>query len=101
LRCCAGAGGDGGNSFSLGLGFLGFAIGLLPGLANINAALEESAIFNGDALGDHVAGQRAFAADLYPVAGVQVTAHLADDHDLTRADRSEEHTSELQSPCNL
>ena|ERR1035437_3399187 len=38
-------------------GFLGFAIGFLPRSANIDAALEVSAIFNADALGDDISGQ--------------------------------------------
>ena len=51
-------------------------------LANVDAALEERAILDRDALRDHVAGQRAFAANVHAVAGVDVAAHLAQHHDL-------------------
>src|SRR5664280_2766615 len=65
-------------------GFLGFAIGFLAGLADIDAALEVSAIFNADALGDDVAGERAFAAEVHAVAGGHVAADFAQHHNLAR-----------------
>src|ERR1700722_2797649 len=55
-------------------------------LANVDAALEEGSIFDGDARGDHVAGQRTFAADVDAIARVHVSAHLAQYHYLTRHD---------------
>src|ERR1017187_3535680 len=47
----------------------------VAGFANVDAALEVRAVFDGDSCGCHISGQRAF--------------------------RSEEHTSELQSPMYL
>src|SRR3954454_23203858 len=66
--------------------FLGFVLDLLAGLADIDAALEEGAIFDRDALGDYVAGQRTFVADVDAVGGGQVATDLAEDNDLARVD---------------
>src|SRR6185437_10598950 len=55
----------------------------LSGLADIDSAFEERAIFNGDARCNYVAGERAVAADVHTVAGSQVAAHLAENNDLT------------------
>src|SRR5581483_3404856 len=66
--------------------FLSFAVGFLAGLANVNPALEESAVLNGDALSHDVASKRALVANVHAVAGHQVTADFADAHDLARID---------------
>src|ERR1700756_3018662 len=55
-------------------------------LADVDAALEEGAIFDRDALRDHVAGQRAFAPDVDAVAGIDIAAHLAQHHDFAGRD---------------
>src|SRR5690242_1278336 len=54
------------------------AVLLLSGLANVDAALEEGAIFDADALRHDVAGERAFVADVNAVAGRQVAANFAE-----------------------
>src|ERR1700678_1837064 len=53
---------------------------------DVDAALEECAVFDGDARGGYVAGERAFAADVYAVAGMHVAAHLAQHDYLARRD---------------
>ena len=63
-------------------GGLLFAVGLLlrlrlSALADIDAALEERAIFNRDARRDNVAGQGAVAADIDAIARGQIAAHRA------------------------
>src|SRR6185437_2483021 len=70
-------------------GLNGFHLGsavhfLLAGLANINAALEVSAVFDADALADHVAGKRAFVADVHAVTGSDVALHFAEDDEFLR-----------------
>ena len=52
----------------------------LARLADVDAALEEGTILDADALCDHITSQGAFAADVYPVAGIDVAAHLAQNH---------------------
>src|SRR5215469_10587371 len=47
------------------VGLFGFAIGFLAWLANVNRALEVSAVFDADTLRHHVAGERAFAPDVH------------------------------------
>src|SRR5512146_1547715 len=64
---------------------------LLAGLANVDPALEEGAVFDADALRNHVAGKRPFVADIYTVGGGQVAANLAQDHDLAGADIRRDH----------
>src|SRR5580658_8326864 len=84
----------GADSRGLGRGdALVFAVGfLLAGLssgaafADVDAAFEEGAVFNGDAGGDNVAGQRAVAADIHAVAGGEIATHLAEDHDFAGVD---------------
>ena len=77
----------GGNRGAGGLFLvLGFAVGLLAGLADVDAALEEGAVLNGDALGNDIAGQGTLVADVHPVAGHQVAAHLAGDYDFASVD---------------
>ena len=46
-------------------------------LANVNAALEEGAVFNADAGGADVAGERTLGADIDAVRGRDVAVHLA------------------------
>src|SRR5438128_919167 len=65
--------------------FLAVAL-LLSGLANVDATLEEGAIFNADALRDDVACKRAFVADVYAVAGVQVAADFAEHNHFASVD---------------
>src|SRR5581483_3122669 len=65
---------------------LAVVVGVLAGLTDVDAALEERAVFNRNALGDDVAGQRAFGADIHAIAGLQVTAHFAEHHDFARGD---------------
>src|ERR1051326_1547545 len=83
LRPCSGSGGVLGNDRLLALVF---AVGLLTGLADVDAALEECAVFDADALGHDVARQRSFVADVHAVAGAQVATHFSGHHDLTRRD---------------
>src|SRR5271165_600458 len=52
----------------------------LARLADVDSALEERSIFDRDPLRDHVAGQGAVCADVYPVRGVDVALHLAEHH---------------------
>jgi hypothetical protein len=74
-----------------GDGFV-FAVGLLlaglwlSALADIDAALEECAVFDGDAGCDDVAGEGAVTADIDAVAGGEVAAHLAQDNDFAGID---------------
>ena len=56
------------------------------GLADINAALEECAVFDADALGDDIAGEGAFAADVNTVAGGDVALYLAEHNDFAGGD---------------
>lgn len=63
-----------------GTGQLGF------GLADVDAAFEERAVFNADAGCRHVAAQRALGADVYAVRRRHVAAHLAQHHDLAGHD---------------
>ncbi len=65
-----------------GGGWLGF----VAWLADIDAALEEGTVFDGDACGDDVAGEGAFGADVDAIGGLAVTADLAEDDDLACAD---------------
>src|SRR5256885_4859044 len=62
-------------------------------------------LFRSGAVAEGLAGQRAHGADVDHVArqlGVHRIAHHRGDLGVLAAvDRSEEHTSELQSPCNL
>src|SRR6202041_3250943 len=56
------------------------------GLANVDAALEERAIFDRDSRSDHIASQRAFAANIHAIARLAVAANLAEDNNLARHD---------------
>jgi hypothetical protein len=49
---------------------------MLPRFADVDAALEEGAIANADALCGHIPGQRTFTADVHTVAGIDITAYF-------------------------
>src|SRR5580765_6252732 len=55
---------------------------LLRTFADVDAALEERAVFNRDARGHDVAGQRSVTANVDAVARGQIAAHLAEHDDL-------------------
>ena len=65
-----------------GLRFAGFLIG--AGLADVDAALEECAILDGNALRGDVAGERAFTADVDAIAGGDIAAYLAEHDNFAR-----------------
>src|SRR5579859_6576332 len=67
------------------------AVGLLVRLLDINAALEVGAVFDADALGNHITDEGAFIADIHAVAGGEVALHLADHHDLAGGDVGRDH----------
>src|SRR6478609_3851826 len=52
----------------------------LSALANVDAALEESAIFNRDARRNHIPGQRTIAADVHAITRGQTPAHFSKHH---------------------
>ena len=54
--------------------------------AHLHAALQNGPVLNADALGDHIARQRAFAADVQTVGALNVALHLAQDHNFAGAD---------------
>src|ERR1700733_3787158 len=58
----------------------------LARFADVDATLEESSIFNADALRDHIPSQGPFTADIDPVAGIDVAAYLAQNHNFTGRD---------------
>ena len=64
----------------------------LSALADVDAALEERAIFNGDARRDHVAGQRPIAANIHAVAGGQIPPDFAQHHNLPRINVGSNHS---------
>ena len=80
----------------LRLGFFGFgfsggcrsdgALGFVAWLADVDAALEEGAVFDGDAGGDDVAGEGTFAADVDAIGGLAVAADLTENDDFAGAD---------------
>ena len=55
-------------------------------LADVDAALEERAIFNADAGRGHVAGEGAFGTDVDAISGIDVALELAEDDDFAGAD---------------
>jgi hypothetical protein len=69
-----------------GCGWCCGTLGFVAGLADVDAAFEEGAVFDGDARCDDVAGEGAFAADVYTVGGLAVAADLAENDDLAGAD---------------
>src|SRR5208282_5344436 len=58
----------------------------LAALADVDAALEERSVFNGNAGSDHVTGEGAVTADVDTVAGREIAADLAKNHDFARVD---------------
>jgi hypothetical protein len=72
--------------FCLRGGCRGSALGFVAWLADVDAAFEEGAVFDGDACGDDVAGKRTFAADVDAVRGLAVAANFAENDDLAGAD---------------
>jgi len=67
-----------------------FAVGLclvgLSAFANVDAAFEEGAVFNGDAGCDNVAGERAVTANIDAVAGSEIATDFAEHDDFTGID---------------
>src|SRR5436309_14029955 len=63
-----------------------FAVRLLASLADIDSALEERAVFNGDARGHYIPGQRAVAANVDTVAGGKITANFSEHNDFPGVD---------------
>src|ERR1700722_17846626 len=66
-----------------------FAVRLLLRLAafaDVDAAFEEGAVFDRDAGGDDVAGERAVAANIDAVAGGKIAADFAQNHNLAGID---------------
>src|SRR5436190_3530011 len=59
---------------------------LLSGLADIDSALEERSVFNGDAGRNYVAGERTVAANIHAIACGQVAADFAEHHNLASID---------------
>ncbi len=58
------------------------ALGFVAWLADVDAALEEGTVFDGDAGGDDVAGEGTFAANVDAIGGLAVAANLAENDDL-------------------
>ena len=70
----------------LWLGCCGAGLGFVAWLADVDAALEEGAVFDGDASGDNVAGKGAFTANVDSIGGLAVAANFAENDDLASAD---------------
>ena len=68
------------------MGLTGCRLGFVAWLADVDAALEEGAVFDGDAGGDDVAGEGAFAADVDAIGGLAVAADFTENDDLAGAD---------------
>ena len=64
----------------------GAALGVVAGFADVDAALEEGAVLDGDAGGDDVAGERTFAADVDAVRCLAVATDFAENDDLAGCD---------------
>ena len=58
----------------------------LPRFADVDAALEEGAFANADALCSHIPGQRSFTADVHTIAGIDITPHFAKNNHFTGSD---------------
>ena len=58
----------------------------LARFADIDPALEVGTLADRDAPSSHIPSQRAFTADVDTVAGIDITAHLAQDHHFTSSD---------------
>src|ERR1700680_218712 len=65
-----------GDDFILAVGLCLAGLAGLAAFADVDAALEVRAVFNGDAGCDYVAGERAVAADIYAIAGGEVASHF-------------------------
>ena len=90
LRSCADCGRLSGRDrlvLAVGLRLVGLAA-----FADVDAAFEEGAVFDGDAGGDDVAGERTVAADVDAVAGGQIAADFAEDDDLAGVDVGSDYT---------
>jgi len=61
-------------------------ISLLLCSADLHAAFQKGSILYADPLGDRIARQRAFAADVQTVRALDVALHLAQDHDFAGTD---------------
>ena len=58
----------------------------LAGFANVDSALEECAIFNGDARGHDITGRGPVTADIDTIARGQITANFSEHHDFACID---------------
>jgi hypothetical protein len=64
----------------------GAGLGFVAWLADVDAALEEGAVFDGDASRDDVAGEGTFGANVDAIGGLAVAANFAEDDDFASAD---------------
>src|SRR5271169_3665042 len=73
-----------GSRAALGPGnrILRFAIDLLAGLTDVDATLKIGALFDADALGDDVAGERTLTANVEAIAGRHIAANFTQNNDL-------------------
>ena len=69
----------------LGLGLLGL-INFLLDSADLHAAFQDCSILYADPVGYHIARQRALAANIQAIRTLDVTLHLADDHNFAGTD---------------
>ena len=69
-----------------GCGGRGAGLGFVAWLADVDAALEEGAVFDGDASGDDVAGEGTFRPDVDAIGSLAVAADFAENDDLAGAD---------------
>src|SRR5713226_5632448 len=53
---------------------------------DLDAAFQHSSVLHADTLGDHIARQRALAANIQTVRALDVALHLADDHNFAGTD---------------
>src|SRR5215469_12489614 len=60
--------------------------GLRPGLADVDTALEEGAVFNRDARRHDIAGQRPVTANVHTIASSEIAAYFSEHHDFARID---------------
>ena len=54
--------------------------------ADLHAAFKNGSIFNADPLGDHIARQRTFAADVQTIGDLNVAVNLAQNYNFAGAD---------------
>src|ERR1017187_8906926 len=69
-----------------GLGAWGGSILRVTGFADVDTALEVRAVLDGNARCGLVSGQRAFAADIDAIAGLNIAAHFAQNNHLAGSD---------------